>query len=72
MLPGAPPSRKQFGLGTALRTAEPSAPKAPHLPVKVEEPTVSVPEPEHTAASVFANFPSAEESEKGDASRREA
>ncbi len=48
---------KQFGLGTALRTEEPSAPKAPHVPVKAEEPTVSVAEPQHTAASVFANFP---------------
>jgi predicted transcriptional regulator len=49
---------KQFGLGTAaLRTAEQSAPKAPHVPGKVEEPTVPVAEPQHTAASVFANFP---------------
>ncbi len=47
---------KQFGLGTALRTAEQSAPKAPHVPGKVEEPTVPVAEPQHTAASVFANF----------------
>ena len=48
---------KQLGLGTALRTAEQPAPKALHVPGKVEEPTVPVAEPQHTAASVFANFP---------------
>ena len=52
---------KQFGLGTAMRTAEQSAPKAPHVPVKVEEPTSPVAQPQHTAASVFANFPGADE-----------
>ena len=50
---------KQFGLGTALRT-EQSIPEAPHLPIAVEASTVPVPEPEHTAASVFANFPGTE------------
>ena len=63
---------KRFSRGTALRTAEQSAPKAPHLPVGVEEPTVPVPEPEHTVASVFANFPSAGGLKKGGAGRREA
>ncbi len=49
---------KQFGLGSTLRTLEQSAPEAPRLPVEVDAPTVPVePEPEHTAASVFANFP---------------
>ena len=48
---------KQFGLGTASRTAEQSAPETPRLPVEVEEATVSTPETEHTAASVFAKFP---------------
>ena len=48
---------KQFGLGTALRTAEQSAPEAPHLPVEMEEATVPIPDAEHTAASVFAKFP---------------
>jgi predicted transcriptional regulator len=48
---------KQLGLGTALRTAEPSAPKAPHVPAEVLKPTAPSPERKHTAASVFANFP---------------
>ena len=51
---------QQFCLGTALRTAEQSAPETPHLPVEMEEPTVSTPGPEHTIASVFANFPGGE------------
>ena len=51
---------KEFGLGSALRTAERSAPEAPHLPVKVEEPTVPASEAQHTAESVFANFPDAD------------
>ena len=51
---------KQFGLGTASRTAEQSAPETPRLPVEVEEPTVPTPGPEHTAASVFARFPGGE------------
>jgi hypothetical protein len=50
---------KQLGLETALHTAEQSA-EAPHVPVKVEEPTVPVAEPQHTAASVFAKSPGAE------------
>jgi hypothetical protein len=48
---------KQLGLGTATCTAEQSARKVPHLPVKAEKPTVPVAEPQHTAASVFAKFP---------------
>jgi predicted transcriptional regulator len=51
---------RQSGLGTALRTAEQSALKAPHVPVKVGESTAPIPEPKHTAASVFANFPGGE------------
>ena len=52
---------KQLGLGTALRTAEQSPFEASHLPIKAEEPTVPTPKPEHTAASVFAHFPSGDE-----------
>ena len=37
---------KEFGLGTAPRTAKQSAPEAPHLPVEMEEPTVPTPETE--------------------------
>ncbi len=51
---------KQFGLGAALSTARQSAPEVPHLPIAVEQPTVPVSKPEHTAASVFAKFPSDE------------
>ena len=49
---------KQLGLGTALRTVEASSPAQPDGPTEPEAPTVLVePEPQHTAASVFANFP---------------
>ena len=51
---------RHFGLGTALRTAERSAPEAQHLPVEVEGPTVLASKAQHTAASVFANFPDAD------------
>ena len=49
---------KQLRLGTALRTSERSTSEVPHLPIKAEEPTVPTAEAKHTAASVFANFPS--------------
>jgi hypothetical protein len=48
---------KQFGLGTGSSKAEQAAPEAPHPPIKVVKPTIPIPEQEHTAASVFANFP---------------
>ncbi len=46
---------------TALRMAKQLAAEVPHLPIKVEEPAVSVPKPDHTTASVFANLPGGEE-----------
>ena len=51
---------KQIGLGNARHTAEQSAPKAPHGPIEVEEPTVPTRESAHTAVSVFAKFPGGE------------
>jgi predicted transcriptional regulator len=54
---GLPKDYPMVAPAYAARRSVLAAPKAPHVTGKVEEPTVPVAEPQHTAASVFANFP---------------